>query len=64
MQRLCVFCGSSPGHDPLYVACARDVGHVLAALGIGLVYGGGGRGMMGAVGACRSETLPKDAEVK
>lgn len=49
MQRLCVFCGSSPGHDPLYVACARDVGHVLAARGIGLVYGGGGRGMMGAV---------------
>lgn len=46
---VCVFCGSSSGSRPEYVAAARETGAALAARGITLVYGGGGRGMMGAV---------------
>ena len=49
MQRLCVFCGSNAGHDPAYRAVAEAVGRLLAARGIGLVYGGGNIGLMGAV---------------
>lgn len=48
-RHLCVFCGSSPGHDPVYTSTARDVGRLLARQGIGVVYGGGRTGMMGAV---------------
>lgn len=49
MERLCVYCGSSPGRNPAYVAAARAVGRLLAERGIELVYGGGRVGMMGAV---------------
>lgn len=48
-MRLCVFCGSSPGHDPSYLAGARNLGAALARAGIGLVYGGASVGLMGAV---------------
>ena len=48
-RRLCVFCGASPGRDPGYVELAAQVGTGLAERGIGLVYGGGRVGMMGAV---------------
>ena len=48
-RRLCVFCGSNPGHDPRYVEAAYDVGRTLAQRGIGLVFGAGRVGMMGAV---------------
>lgn len=48
MQRLCVFCGSSPGADPAYMGAAQAVGHALAQRGIGLVFGGGKVGLMGA----------------
>lgn len=48
-MRLCVFCGASPGRDPGYLALARSVGGGLAARGIGVVYGGGRVGLMGAV---------------
>src|SRR3954471_5615503 len=49
MGRLCVFCGSSPGHDPAYAAAAAQVGGVLARRGIGIVYGGARVGLMGAL---------------
>jgi uncharacterized protein (TIGR00730 family) len=49
MQRLCVFCGSSPGSQPAYTAAARDLGKALADSGIALVYGGGNVGMMGQI---------------
>ena len=48
-MRLCVFCGSSAGHDPVYLATARALGEALAANGIDLVYGGASVGLMGAV---------------
>jgi uncharacterized protein (TIGR00730 family) len=47
--RICVFCGSSPGVRPAYAQAAREVGSALARRKIGLVYGGGSVGMMGAV---------------
>jgi uncharacterized protein (TIGR00730 family) len=49
MERVCVFCGSSPGRDPAYVDAARRMGRALAARGLGLVYGGGSVGLMGAL---------------
>ncbi|MGO4707060.1 TIGR00730 family Rossman fold protein [Microvirga sp. 2MCAF38] len=48
-MRLCVFCGSSPGRDPIYLQAARDLGIALAQNGIDLVYGGASVGLMGAV---------------
>ncbi len=46
---VCVFCGSSPGSDPAFLEAARRVGATLAREGLGLVYGGGRVGLMGAV---------------
>ena len=49
LRNLCVFCGSSGGRDPVHLETARSVGRMLAQQGIGVVYGGGRIGMMGAV---------------
>ncbi len=49
MKRLAVYCGSATPADPRYIALARDVGRTLAQRGIGVVYGGGRLGLMGAV---------------
>ena len=49
LRRLCVFCGSSKGGNPAYLAAAKEVGRTLAQRGIGLVYGGGNVGLMGAL---------------
>lgn len=49
MRRVCVYCGSSPGADPVHRAAAEHLGTLLAERGIGLVYGGGNVGLMGAV---------------
>ena len=47
LRRVAVFCGSAPGTDPTLPKVAHDVGRGLAERGIGLVYGGGGKGLMG-----------------
>jgi uncharacterized protein (TIGR00730 family) len=47
--RVCVYCGSSAGNDPRFAAVARAFGAALARAGIGVVYGGGRVGLMGAV---------------
>ncbi len=49
MKRLAVYCGSATPTDPVYLETARAVGRGLAERGIGLVYGGGRLGLMGAV---------------
>jgi uncharacterized protein (TIGR00730 family) len=49
MKRVCVFAGSSAGTRADYQAAAVDLGRVLAARGIGLVYGGAQVGLMGVV---------------
>lgn len=48
-KRICVFCGSSPGSRPGFVALARAFGEALGRTGRGLVYGGAKVGLMGAV---------------
>jgi uncharacterized protein (TIGR00730 family) len=49
MKRICVFCGSSAGTDPAYRASAEELGAELARRNLGLVYGGGNVGLMGAI---------------
>lgn len=49
IESVCVYCGSSPGLDPIFVAQARAFGAELARNGIRLIYGGGGLGLMGEV---------------
>jgi uncharacterized protein (TIGR00730 family) len=49
MNRLAVYCGSATPADPRYMDLARNVGSTLAERGIGVVYGGGRLGLMGAV---------------
>ena len=49
LRRICVYCGSNAGNDPAHRAAAHDLGAFLARSGIGLVYGGGNVGLMGAV---------------
>jgi uncharacterized protein (TIGR00730 family) len=46
--RICVFCGSSVGANPKYLAEARSLGQQMAIGGWGLVYGGTSVGLMGA----------------
>lgn len=48
-RRIAVYCGSSDDVAPRYFELAREVGRTLAARGIGIVYGGGRVGLMGAV---------------
>ena len=49
MKRLAVYCGSATPDNPIYIEAARSVGKMLAERGIGVVYGGGRLGLMGAV---------------
>jgi hypothetical protein len=49
MKRLAIYCGSATPADPTFIQSARDVGRGLAERGIGVVYGGGRLGLMGAV---------------
>jgi uncharacterized protein (TIGR00730 family) len=49
MNRIAVYCGSATPSDPRYIETARHVGEALAARGIGVVYGGGRLGLMGAL---------------
>ena len=49
MKRIAVYCGSATPADPVYIETARLVGRTLAQKGIGVVYGGGRLGLMGAV---------------
>jgi len=46
MKRVCVFCGSSDGARPAYRQAAEGLVHALARRGLGVVFGGGGIGLM------------------
>ncbi|MTE24218.1 TIGR00730 family Rossman fold protein [Microbacterium sp. ZXX196] len=54
ITRVTVFTGSSPGASPAYRAAAEEVGSAIAAAGMGVVYGGGNVGLMGAVATAAS----------
>ena len=49
IKRIVVYCGANVGNNPAYKIAAENVGRTLAEQGIGLVYGGGGVGLMGVV---------------
>ncbi|MDB5036492.1 MAG: family Rossman fold protein [Bacteriovoracaceae bacterium] len=48
MKTICVFCGSNPGNDPVYLETARLLGEELVNQNLALVYGGASVGIMGA----------------
>lgn len=56
IRSVCVYCGSSPGRDEIYVKAGHLLGRSIAKAGLRLVYGGGNKGIMGAVadGALRA----------
>lgn len=49
MERIAVFCGSSAGFNRIYANEAKKLGVYMATNNIGLVYGGGKIGIMGAL---------------
>ncbi len=49
LKRLCVFCGSSGGTDPIYRETATRFGELMVQSGQELVYGGGSVGLMGTI---------------
>ena len=49
IRSVCVYCGSGDGDDPRFGDAADALGRALAREGLGLVYGGGGEGLMGRV---------------
>lgn len=49
IRNICVYCGSGRGKNPLFSKAAKALGQAMAEEGIGLVYGGGGNGLMGDV---------------
>jgi hypothetical protein len=48
IKTICVYCGSSAGTEPALLRAAEHLGRAMAQEGIGLVYGGGNNGLMGA----------------
>jgi uncharacterized protein (TIGR00730 family) len=48
-RRICVFCGSHAGHDPVYRGAAEELARVLVERDLGIVYGGGSVGLMGVL---------------
>jgi uncharacterized protein (TIGR00730 family) len=57
---LAVFCGSKSGNNPLFENHAKQLGYILAKKNITLIYGGGNKGIMGAVA---NAVLEKDGKV-
>lgn len=49
MKSIAIFCGSTPGSDPIYAEVAKKTGSYLAQQGKTLIYGGGRSGLMGIV---------------
>src|SRR3954463_4214384 len=46
---IAVFCGSQPGDNPLYEQHAKELGTYMGKNNLTLIYGGGRKGLMGAV---------------
>lgn len=49
IRTVCVYCGSSPGRDETYIKAGHLLGRSIAKSGLRLIYGGGTKGIMGAV---------------
>lgn len=59
-KSMAVFCGSKSGNNPLFVLHAKQLGNMMAEKNIRLIYGGGNKGLMGAVS---NAVLEKNGEV-
>jgi len=59
-KSIAVFCGSKTGNNQLYLEHAIALGHLLAEKNIFLIYGGGNKGIMGAVA---NAVLEKNGQV-
>jgi uncharacterized protein (TIGR00730 family) len=57
---LAVFCGSKTGNNPLFEKHATQLGYLLAEKNITLIYGGGNKGIMGAIA---NAVLEKEGKV-
>ena len=55
MKKICIFCGSSMGFDPIYRQKAAELGHVLADNHCELLYGGGNVGLMNIIAEVMKE---------
>jgi len=51
IRSICVYCGSSRGRSDIYMNAGQKLGRSIAEAGLGLIYGGGTNGIMGAVAA-------------
>ena len=49
MKKICVYCGSSQGNQPVFMETAKTLGKLLVENNIELVYGGGNIGLMGKI---------------
>ena len=49
IQSVAVFCGSQNGNNPVFVQHAKEMGKLIALLKVQLIYGGGKKGLMGAL---------------
>lgn len=49
IRSVCVYCGSSPGRNEIYAKAGHLLGRSIARAGLRLIYGGGTKGIMGAV---------------
>ncbi|BCH10896.1 Rossman fold protein, TIGR00730 family [Mesorhizobium sp. SEMIA 3007] len=49
IRSVCVYCGSSPGRNEIYAKAGHLLGRSIAKAGLRLIYGGGTKGIMGAV---------------
>ena len=47
INAVCVYCGSSPGAEPIFGEASAQFGKILAENGVRLVFGGGSVGLMG-----------------
>jgi uncharacterized protein (TIGR00730 family) len=56
LSSICVFCGANSGQHPVYVEAAVALGQELGRRQIGLVYGGGSVGLMGALARAARES--------
>ncbi|WP_338214437.1 TIGR00730 family Rossman fold protein [Companilactobacillus muriivasis] len=60
MKRIAVYCGASIGNDDIYKESSVKLADWLVENNLGLVYGGGGVGLMGALA---QEVISKNGEV-
>ena len=59
IDTICIFCGSSDGNGNRYRQAAVSMARVMADQGISLVYGGGGRGLMGVMASTLYGKVPR-----